>query len=212
MHCMQVVYTHGNSSEKKPFFPTWCSTMVKIKEESSNKGPREIVEVVSRQAGGIVGAIAPGQLPRDEKQISNVKRRIQQGTMDSVADELFVVMQRAYAQDTTNKFIRDIKMAPEPAIVLADDQQLVDLQRFCTSSLDFGVLTVDPTFSLGDFDVTPITYTHLLLETHRGSQTPVFLGPILVHYKKTFAYLFFCFFTYWSEQTARRCKGNRHRW
>ena len=83
MHCMQVVYTHGNSSEKKPFFPTWCSTMVKIKEESSNKGPREIVEVVSRQAGGIVGAIAPGQLPRDEKQISNVKRRIQQGTMDS---------------------------------------------------------------------------------------------------------------------------------
>ena len=160
--------------------------MVKIKEDSSNKGPREIVEDVSRQAGGIVGAIASGQLPRDEKQISNVKRRTQQGTMDSVADELFVVMQRAYAQDTTNKFIQDIKMAPEPAIVLADDQQLVDLQRFCTSSLDFGVLTVDPTFSLGDFDVTPITYRHLLLETRRGGQTPVFLGPILVHYKKTF--------------------------
>ena len=63
--------------------------MVKIKEDSSNKGPREIVDV-SRQAGGILGAIAPGQLPRDEKQISNVKRRTQQGMMDSVADELFV--------------------------------------------------------------------------------------------------------------------------
>lgn len=33
------------------------------------------------------------------------------------------------------------------------------------------------------FDVTPITYRHLLLDT---GQTPVLLGPILVHYK-TFA-------------------------
>ena len=130
-----------------------------------------------------MGAIAPGQLPRDEKQINNVKRGAQQGTMDSVADELFVVIQRAYAQDTTNKFIRDIKIAPEPATVLADDQQLADLQCFCTSSLDFGVLIVDPTFSLGYFDVTSTTYRHLLLETHRGGQTPVFLGPILTHYK-----------------------------
>ena len=63
-------------------------------------------------------------------------------------------------------------MAPEPAIVLADDQYLADLQHFCTSSLDFGVLTVDPTFSLGDFNVTPITYRHLTLETRRGGQTP----------------------------------------
>lgn len=160
--------------------------MAKIKENSVNVGPRVTVEGVSREGCGVLGATGSGQLPRDEKQVSNVKRRsrsMQQGTMDTVADELFVVM-RAHAQETRNKFIRDIKTAPEPAIVLADDQQLIDLQRFCTSSLDFGVLTVDPTFSLGDFDVTPITYRHLL-ETRRGGQTPIFLGPVLVHYKKT---------------------------
>ena len=84
--------------------------MVKIKGDSTNKGPRGVMEGISRQVGGILGATAPGQLPRDEKQISNVKRRTQQGTMDSMGDELFVVMQRAYcAQDTMNKFIRDIK-------------------------------------------------------------------------------------------------------
>lgn len=159
--------------------------------KSTNKGPREVVEGVSRQVGGILGATAPGQLPRDEKQISNIKKS-KPSMVEDVADEVFVVMQRAYAQDTMNNFIRDIKTAPEPAIVLASDQQIADLQRFCTSSQDFGVLTVDPTFSLGDFDVTPITYRHLLLETRRGGQPPVFLGPILVHYKKTFStYLFF---------------------
>ena len=99
--------------------------MAKIKVNNENKGPREVVESVSRQVGGMLGATASGQLPRDEKQVSNVKRRsmpVQQGTMDGEADELFVVMQCAYAQDTRNKFIQDIKTAPEPAIVLADDQ------------------------------------------------------------------------------------------
>ena len=37
-----------------------------------------------------------------------------------------------------------------------------------------------------------MTYRHLLLETCRNSQPPIFLGPVLIHYKKTFSsYLFF---------------------
>ena len=64
--------------------------------------------------------------------------------------------------------------------------------RFCTSSFEFGVLTVDPTFSLGEFDVTPITYRHLLLETRRSACIPILLGPVLIHYRKTFStYLYF---------------------
>ena len=64
--------------------------------------------------------------------------------------------------------------------------------RFSTSASEFGIITIDPTFTLGDFDVTPITYRHLLLETKRNKQPPIFLGPVLLHYKKTFAtYLFF---------------------
>ena len=49
------------------------------------------------------------------------------------------------------------------------------------------MLTVDPTFSLGDFDVTPITYRHLLLRVTRTGKPPVMLGPIMVHYRKNFA-------------------------
>ena len=124
------------------------------------KGPRATLDSISREIGGVLGATASGELPRDEKQVSNTKRRskfVNPSTSDTVADELFVVMQRAYAQDPMNRFIRDIKTAPEPAIVIANDQQLTDIVRFCTSSVEFGVLTVDPTFCLGDFDVTPIT-------------------------------------------------------
>ena len=93
-------------------------------------------------------------------------------------------MQRAYSEDPLKKFIRDIKTSPEPAVVLADNQQVVDLSRFCASSFEFGILTADPTFCLGEFDVTPITYRYLLLETCRSNQPPISLGLFLFTTKR----------------------------
>ena len=40
--------------------------------------------------------------------------------------------------------------------------------------------------------MTPITYRHLLLVTKRNGKPPAFIGPVLIHYHKTFAtYHFF---------------------
>lgn len=47
---------------------------------------------------------------------------------------------------------------------------------FCTNAGEFGVITIDPTFTLGDFDVTPIPYRQLLLETKWNKQPPIFGG------------------------------------
>ena len=65
------------------------------------------------------------------------------------------------------------------------------LVRFCTSD-KFGVMTIDPTFTLGDFDVTIIAYRHLMLECRRSGTHPALIGPVLIHYRKSFSsYLFF---------------------
>ena len=50
------------------------------------------------------------------------------------SDDLFVVMQHAHAEDPTLQFIRSIR-ATDPAIVVADDTQIADMVRFCTSSI-----------------------------------------------------------------------------
>ena len=173
------------------------------------------MEVISGEVGGIVGATASGQLPRNEKQVSNLKRKVTSTVSsgkhgDAAADNLFIVMQRAHTQDPNAKFVRDVKTAPEPAI--ADDHQLQGLVRFCTSSFDFAVLTVDPKFSLGAFDVTPISYRHLLLETRCYGRPPVFLGPVLIHYRKTFDTYVFCVISYWSKLTAAGSLSHWHRW
>ena len=51
---------------------------------------------------------------------------------------------------------------------------------------------MDPTFSLGAFDVSLTTYRHLFLQSKRYKSSPVLVGPICIHYKKNFStYLFF---------------------
>lgn len=75
-----------------------------------------------------------------------------------MADQVFTIMQQAKLEDCTGKFVRNCRSSPEPAFVLSRDWQLDDLVRFCTVSGNFSVLTIDPTFNLGDFDVTPTEY------------------------------------------------------
>ena len=146
--------------------------------------------------GGLTGAQCPGALPRDEKQVANARQSIKKPqvamSITSVGDEWFMLMQQSKLGDSQGLFVRELKAAPEPGVVVARDYQLQDLVRFCTNEHNFSVLTADPTFCLGDFDVTPITYRHLLLKSRRTDRPPVFVGPLLIHYRKTFSsYLFF---------------------
>ena len=80
-----------------------------------------------------------------------------------------------------NEFVRAVEAAPGPMCVLATNQQLVDLERFCTGQ-EASVASIDPTFNLGPFSVTPITYHNLLVKTTRNGNHPNMLGP---HQTKT---------------------------
>jgi len=131
-----------------------------------------------------------------EKQIVNFKAKCSfdsrlssfPGTSHNAsADDLFLIMQKAFTEDPSRKFVRAVNAAPEPSVVVTTDHQLQDLARFCTAAFEFSPLTVDPTFCLGEFDVR-----HLLLQSKWCKSPPVFVGPGCIQYKKSFAtYLFF---------------------
>ena len=184
---------HGNSKSDKPFYGTLPSTMESIAVKSSS-GPKEIISDVSAAVGGVMGATDPCCLPRNEQQVTDVRRRRKRSAYGGCNpnDELAIVMQKAYVEDVENCFIREMKTLREPAVIVARDRQLNDMVKFCTNENCFGIVTVDPTFCLGDFDVTITTYRHLVLQCRRSSEPPVFIGPAMVHYNKTFStYLFF---------------------
>ena len=90
-------------------------------------------------------------------------------------------------------FIRDVRVGAEPLCVLATDRQLNDLVRFCCHNKEHKPLTIDPTFDIGKFNVTPISYQHLMLENVKDGNQPTLIGPIMIHERKTEeSYSVFC--------------------
>ena len=56
---------------------------------------------MSAKVGGVIGARAPGQLPRGETQVTNVKQTLKFG--EGHGDELFVMTKQA---KTGDRFVR----------------------------------------------------------------------------------------------------------
>ena len=186
---------HGNSTkDRKPFSRTQPSTIQLLKDGMKEKCPKKVMRDVETAKGGIIEASSGCELPRNRRQVYNLKQvesakrekeSIPSGVSSQKLDSIASAMQMCKETFNTEvAFIRAIDVAVEPMCVLASNQQLRDLERFCCSSENPSILTVDPTFNLGPFYVTPMTYQHMMIENLQGSH-PIQLGPILVHHTKT---------------------------
>ena len=83
--------------------------------------------------------------------------------------EVETITLSAKSKDANGNFVHNTRPCPEPAFIVARGRQLDDLVQFCTPGSSFSILTVDPTFNLGDFDFTPITYHCCLLKSVRST-------------------------------------------
>ena len=163
-----LIRSHGNSKKRKQSFcRTHPSTMKVLKEEAQNCPPKEAVSIIYEEKGGIMGATCLGELPRNRDQVSNMCRTVNSKlplcSNKGLRDPLFMVMEQCKLCESGDKFVRVVTASPEPMCILATDQQLNDLVRFATNPNKFCVISIDPTFSLGDFSVTCII---LLIETY----------------------------------------------
>lgn len=95
------------------------------------------------------------------------------------------MLESKLSQGTQDAFIRDIKAAPDPQCIMFFDWQVADMERFLVNGK--GILTVDSTYNLGDFYVTPTTFPHFMLEDVITRKHPTILGPVLVHQRMDFA-------------------------
>ena len=59
------------------------------------------------------------------------------------------------------------------------------MKRFCCNPVEYRPLTVDPTFDFGPYNVTPISYQHLIVLRREDGKHPTMIGPVLLHEKKT---------------------------
>ena len=175
---------HGNSKSSKPFFRTSSTTQMKIKEVASTHKPKKALAMLTKEQGGEIMASGASVLPRDRRQISYSRQK----TNAKDVDPLFSIMLECkLAQGSNLVYVQDVKAAPFPMCVLSYEWQLQDLVRFAANNQKFCIMTVDTTYNLGQFYVTPITYHHLMLKNVKTGKHPIILGPILIHQKVDFA-------------------------
>ena len=176
---------HGNAKLNSPFFRTSGSAKNLHKELVSKNMPKEAIYKATQMQGGEIEAKGMSALPRNRMQMSNY-RRVENKKNDNVLYS--VMLECKLCQGTKEAFVRDVKAAPEPQCILCFDSQIADMERFLSSSSDVhGILTVDPTYNLGEFYVTPTTYPHLMLEDVITGKPPSLLGPLLIHQKMAFS-------------------------
>ena len=187
---------HGNAKKGSTYLRTLPSTLQKLRKVSQNLTPKFAVCEVSSAAGGIMSASSAASLPQNRQQVLNMRRRTKISS-DSYTtkqkDPLFSLMamcKNSEGKKSDESFVCTVTGAPEAMALLCPDWILNDLDRFCTD-LPHTILTLDPTFDLGDFNVTISTYRHLMLTNSAGSH-PVMAGPIFIHQRKHFnSYYFF---------------------
>lgn len=182
---------HGNSKRNSiPFTATKSSVKQKLEYNLGRHQVREAIDLTEGEFGSsIFDAKSPAEHVRSTHQGHYAARKIRTraGTGNKHKkewDELYSLM--TIAKEDDRDFIRAIVNHPEPMCLLATDFQLHSLSQSCTDAVDFRPVSIDPTFNNGPFNVTPVSFRNIVLESTRTGQCPVFLGPLLIHQSKTF--------------------------
>jgi hypothetical protein len=185
-----VPVSHGNNKRKvlQAFIPTKKSTKEMFKTSCEKLPPKKAYHQVLESSGGIKHARAASDLPRNLDQASYF-RRGKAKSDDNANDSILIVLQqckRQHINTPQTAFIREVVASPDLRCVLASNRQLNDLVRFCTNPVSFSIFNLDPTFNLGNFNLTVTTYRNTMLLDKKSGKHPVFLGPLFIHQKKTF--------------------------
>lgn len=176
-----VVGPHGNAKAiRKPFYPSAKSLQEISKDKLRNEAPSKVYQFLHEVSGGPMKQHNAGNLPRSKHQLYDLKSRMKKA--EDPINELLI-----YAKHRDEEIILHHSDLPADVWVLGDRIMCEELGKFTSSPLLTFPFSVDPTFSLGAFEVTPIVYKHMFLRSKITGEHPVFLGPAMVHHRKDHA-------------------------
>ena len=189
---------HGNSKKKKtPYVRTWESTRHQLKIVVGEMRAREAVHhAITDGLGGLQSCVGLVQVPRNRQQVKDMARRkaVSKGLYlkntsgaGRTSDPWYMLLNESEIQgrDPKTAFVRDVRNGAEPFCVVGTNRQLHDLKRFCCNPVEYRPLTEDPTFGFGPYNVTPISYQHLITLRREDGKRPPIIGSVLLHEKKT---------------------------
>ena len=148
-----TVPRHGNANVETPFFPLKKSTLEKFKKQVSGEGKRAVSIAHNNAAQSGNEGNDFGDLPRSKKQLIDLS------CFPFADNEACDIL--AYNEKLGDKSIlwhhSDI---PEDLYVIGTNSIASEM----SNAASFKHISVDPTFNLGVFDVTPFTYRSFIFQ------------------------------------------------
>ena len=158
-----TITPHGNSkSSNKSFIRTQKSALDDLKENvKHNLQPRIAMNSVSENRGGINSAPSLGSILRNINQVYNLPKSKAKSLTQTMTNDPYldlIIKCKQQCMDPKATFIQEVICAPGPIAVLCTENQLNNIEKFCSNEIKFGVFQVDHTFDLGPFSVTATAY------------------------------------------------------
>lgn len=117
-------------------------------------------------------------IPRGKQQIYNAMSRLSSSVAQDDVEDLL-----KYARDKEDLILYHSDL-PEDRWVLGTNSTCS--AKFTSSDVISHPFSVDPKFQMGKSEVTPVVFKNLFLKSKRTDESPVFLGPSMIHHKKTY--------------------------
>ena len=175
------VKPRGNAKNRKPYFCTSELTKDRLEELAKKHPPKEAFHKSLEESDRILQLTSAGGHACDVRQLTNIKQRNQESAGDDFVDLLQMLKEDARNPDTA--FVRKVDNSSDPCVVLVSNQQLQDVERFCTNPAKLAILGINAKFTFGKLYVTLTMYCHWLLWTKENCH-PVRIGPTLLHHRK----------------------------
>lgn len=166
---------HGRAKKnQRPFFSTASGTRTKISEKvSSSLGPSSIYDHLYQEAGDVMSRKSSSDVPRSVDQVKYERKKLgSKHEKDQLAELISL---------SNNGSVRNVQVGPGVRAVLATEEQLADVVKFCTDPEEFGILGIDVTYDIGDFYITTTSYQHLSRIDKSTRKHPTFPGPMMIH-------------------------------
>ena len=136
---------HGDAKKEMAFIRTKPYVLVKIR--NSEKLPKTIVSNILQECGGSNGVQGHNNLVRNRQQIYNAKLRAKEQKDEEV--EVMDLYKRE--QNSQLHFIPEVNLELEMSVFVFTEQQLIDIEHFCTIMPHFCVLGFDATYNIGSY-------------------------------------------------------------
>ena len=172
---------HGNANTHAPFFPLKKSTLDKFKKQVSGKGKRAVSIAYDNAAQSVNEDNDYGDLPRSKKHLIDLS--CSPFADNEVGDIL-----------AFNEELRDNSISwhhsdiPEDLWVIGTNEIASEM----SNAASFRLISVDPTFDFGVFDITPFTYRSFMFQCKSKNVAQkwvpaTIIGPTIIQHSRSIA-------------------------